>query len=365
MLIIELDDKKENEMKDVFRKWFFKESNLKEFSEIIKEDINLRNIIFNEAILELKKKTIDYYCNIIEKINKDSFEIKDLLQKDEIEEYKNILEEFFFSKFYYESGEYTSKYVKKLSLSENTINYFHKKYKNFRDSQGSKIVEILDIGVCPYCNRNFIDVYSKNNNSYFKGEFDHYYPKSKYPHLALCLFNMIPVCKTCNHEKSNIDKQVLYPYRNKGEDYCKFELSCLTENDKYDITHEKKINNLEEKQYDFTYLMGISDNFKIELKSKETEHQEIVRNTEEVFNLNKKYNNSKLYVKNLLRKRYIFNESYLESISETFNEIFKSPKEAKQVLFSIDLENPNFNERPFSKLTYDILKELGYKNEED
>lgn len=362
MLIIELDNKKENEMKNIFRKWFFKGSNLKEFSEIIKEDINLRNIIFNESILELKKKTIDYYCNIIEKINKD------LSQKYEIEEYKNILEDFFFSKFY---DTESLKYVKKTEesskdkISKKAIDYFHRKYKNFRDSQGAKIVKVLDIRVCPYCNKNFIDIYFKNNKLYFKGELDHYYPKSKYPHLALCLFNMIPVCKTCNHEKNDIDKQVLYPYRNMGEDYCKFELSCLTENDKYDITYENKINDLEKKQYDFTYLMGISDNFKIELKSKDIEHQEIVSNTEEVFNLNKKYNYSKAYVKNLLRKRYIFNESYLENISETFNEIFKSPKEAKQVLFSIDLEEPNFSERPFSKLTYDILKELGYKDEED
>ena len=237
MLIIELDNKKENEMKNIFRKWFFKGSNLKEFSEIIKEDINLRNIIFNESILELKKKTIDYYCNIIEKINKD------LSQKYEIEEYKNILEDFFFSKFY---DTESLKYVKKTEesskdkISKKAIDYFHRKYKNFRDSQGAKIVKVLDIRVCPYCNKNFIDIYFKNNKLYFKGELDHYYPKSKYPHLALCLFNMIPVCKTCNHEKNDIDKQVLYPYRNMGEDYCKFELSCLTENDKYDITYENK-----------------------------------------------------------------------------------------------------------------------------
>lgn len=363
MLIIELDDKKENEMKNIFRKWFYKEDKLKDFSKVVKEDKELKNIIFNETIqeeLKLKKKTVDDYCKMIEKINIDS------TQKDEIEECKNILEDFFFSKFSYDikSQKYTSKYVKETSklLSEEAIKYFYKNYRDFRRDEGANMVKALDIGVCPYCNRNYIDIYSKNKKLYFKGELDHYYPKSKYPHLALSLFNMIPVCKTCNHEKNDINnKQGLYPYRNKGEDYCNFELSWLTENDKYDITYQNEI--LKEKQYDFTYLMGISDNFKIELKSKDIEHKEIISYTEELFNLNKKYNNinSKAYVKNLLRKRYIFNESYLESISETF----ELPKEAKQVLFSIDLEKPNFNERPFSKLTYDILKELEYNNEED
>lgn len=362
MLIIELDDKKENEIKDIFIKWFYRKDNFQKFLKILKEDKELKNIIFNEIIQE--KLNLD--DNVMKEINEDLCKESKIEEIRNVKEIKKILEEFFFSKFSYDikSQKYTSKYVKETLglLSEETIDYFYKKYENFRNSQGAKIAKALDIGVCPYCNRNYIDIYSKNKKLYFKGELDHYYPKSKYPHLALSLFNMIPVCKTCNHEKNDINnKQGLYPYRNKGEDYCNFELSWLTENDKYDITYQNEI--LKEKQYDFTYLMGISDNFKIELKSKDIEHKEIISYTEELFNLNKKYNNinSKAYVKNLLRKRYIFNESYLESISETF----ELPKEAKQVLFSIDLEEPNFNERPFSKLTYDILKKFEYNNEED
>lgn len=366
MLIIELDDKKENEIKDIFIKWFYRKDNFQKFLKILKEDKELKNIIFNETIQE----KLNLKDDVVKEINEDLCKESKIEEIRNMKEIKKILEEFFFSKFSYDikSQKYTSKYAKETLglLSEETIDYFYKKYENFRNSQGAKIAKALNIGVCPYCNRNFIDIYSKNEKLYFKGELDHYYPKSKYPHLALCLFNMIPVCKTCNHEKNDINnKQGLYPYRNKGEDYCNFELSWLTEDDKYDITYQNEI--LKEKQYDFTYLMGISDNFKIELKSKDIEHKEVVSYTEELFNLNKKYNNinSKAYVKNLLRKRYMFNESYLESISETFNKIFKSHKEVKQVLFSIDLEEPNFNERPFSKLTYDILKELGYNNEED
>ena len=52
------------------------------------------------------------------------------------------------------------------------------------------------INVCPYCNRLLIDV---------KGaiQMDHFYPKTIYPMLSLCFFNLIPSCTSCNKLKSD------------------------------------------------------------------------------------------------------------------------------------------------------------------
>ncbi|WP_210456059.1 hypothetical protein [Vibrio crassostreae] len=55
---------------------------------------------------------------------------------------------------------------------------------------------------CPYCNENPIKIV--NNDQRSKGEsrllfdLDHFYPKSKYPYLALSFFNHIPSCGVCN-----------------------------------------------------------------------------------------------------------------------------------------------------------------------
>lgn len=84
-----------------------------------------------------------------------------------------------------------------------------------------KFLEATEIGVCPYCNRTFIqnvDITKTNMNgeiykAEIKGELDHFLNKEKYPYLALCRYNLVPSCPFCNHTKSNADNpNIISPY---------------------------------------------------------------------------------------------------------------------------------------------------------
>ena len=53
---------------------------------------------------------------------------------------------------------------------------------------------------CPYCNRHPLEAYPSDGKTH-KGPLDHFYDKDRYPYLALSIYNLIPVCDQCNHEK--------------------------------------------------------------------------------------------------------------------------------------------------------------------
>lgn len=71
--------------------------------------------------------------------------------------------------------------------------------------------------ICPYCGMEYI---KPTNRS--KKQIDHFLPKRKYPFLALCYYNLIPSCDTCNEspnkgQKNPIDKalegkNIMHPY---------------------------------------------------------------------------------------------------------------------------------------------------------
>ena len=77
-------------------------------------------------------------------------------------------------------------------------NYFEEQYNEFRSSQdqwgGAQLIDELDISVCPYCNRHFMDTYVPDKDGGLKSnaQLDHFYPKDQYPYLVLSLYNLIP-----------------------------------------------------------------------------------------------------------------------------------------------------------------------------
>lgn len=63
----------------------------------------------------------------------------------------------------------------------------------------------MNLKVCPYCEHEFLDVVEVLQGTQTKRtiEFDHFYPKGsdEYPALAMCFYNLIPSCKSCNQLK--------------------------------------------------------------------------------------------------------------------------------------------------------------------
>lgn len=69
------------------------------------------------------------------------------------------------------------------------------------------LVKELDIAVCPYCNRNYVN----SRDDKLGAQMDHFYNKDKYPIFAVSIYNFIPVCGVCNNIKRTIDFYV-YPF---------------------------------------------------------------------------------------------------------------------------------------------------------
>ena len=97
----------------------------------------------------------------------------------------------------------------KLKQEVETFSRIH----NFYDSRIKKNknnvklnLEILGkVHVCPYCNRDYIN---ERNCKFPGGHLDHFFPRSKYPFFAICLYNLIPCCAVCNTKKRTNDLQV-------------------------------------------------------------------------------------------------------------------------------------------------------------
>ena len=90
-----------------------------------------------------------------------------------------------------------------------------KKYKKFiietlykQRFPRQEFVEELQITVCPYCNRNFVNSTYKRTMC----DLDHFYDKETYPILAVSFHNLVPVCHACNHAKAS--KSISYSPHN-------------------------------------------------------------------------------------------------------------------------------------------------------
>ncbi len=346
MIKIKISKKTEDNIKDIWSKWFFKESTINELIEILNSDVNYRKIIFNDDnSFELWKEEFLNEKKILENVKWKEPIIQYIF--DDLSDVEKV------KKKYYKD------------IKKETEEFLKKKYECYRKSNTMiEIINKLDIVVCPYCNRNFIESYTKKNTLgqrrlYFKGDLDHYYSKSEFTALILSFFNLVPSCKVCNHEKLDTLNNTFYPFYDNQEEYI-FSIEELTDNDIYDITFEKAIDDIKNKRYDSTVMQGISDNFKIKIRGIDgNELNQKMKNSNEIFNLEKKYNNSKEYVMELIRKKYIYPDTYKESMFKNFGSVFKDEKEFTNTFFSYVGNKDYLGDRPLSKLTHDVLIQLG------
>lgn len=216
---------------------------------------------------------------------------------------------------------------------------------------------------CPYCNVGYISVIKGREKS-FRAALDHYFPKSKYPFLAISLFNLIPVCDTCNSIKGEKDsKNFIYPYEegfDEGEDICSLQLIP-------DAGHPE-------------VWKGISDSFKIEFRMRNTEsHQSPFgltldfRKSEVEGNeyLERVYDNirnlclEEVYsdchneeIRKLIRDYYEYNTNGIEMILNSLQDLRKDKTHLQEMLFFAFLNKEEWSKSPLNKLKHDLLNQL-------
>ncbi len=230
------------------------------------------------------------------------------------------------------------------TLTEKTREYikteYEELYKKFSGHDTAyEILKVMNVNVCPYCNRQYTFTVKKKTSieKKIRPEFDHFFPKSNCPLLAVSIYNLVPSCGLCNKGKSNSpSEKFLYPYEESFEDKgIHFEIPNVVGNL---LKQEEIVVQLEPVEIHEDLINQYNDSFKIE--SLYEQHSD--------------------YISELLYKNYIFNDEAIESIYSSYKELFNSPSELKQLILG-NYEPDNFNQRPLSKLTKDIIQQLVQK----
>lgn len=224
---------------------------------------------------------------------------------------------------------------------DNGYDTYLSKSETSKEYDAYKLVENIGIRTCPYCNRSYIS-FVKNDEKKTRPQLDHFYPKAIYPFLACSFYNLIPSCSACNHMKSDDDSykdekagKLVHPYNVKDSDfifsYTFDNLDILKSIDKENIRFED------------------------EQKIKITLDRKYEKNND-YFQLETIYQNHRDIVIELILKEINYPKSY---INELINNGFGTEEEIYRFIFSNYLEKDKLHQRPLSKLTKDIVEELG------
>ena len=240
--------------------------------------------------------------------------------------------------------------------------YLKKSYDKIDSELRKKIIDLKNISVCPYCNRNYINSTHKmlhcNNcnqdlfvidevekecpgckqeiNGQTKvvntAQLDHFFPKDSYPLFAVSFYNLIPSCYSCNHVKSNKDLE-----------YSPYDTSFPFDDVK------------------FTYILKSVDEIKIKIDSHNIDFKNGIRD----LGIEELYQSHIDVVNELIWKKEVYTDSYREDLSEILNQtnLELSKAEVSRFITGHYTDKENYGKRPLSKMVTDISKEIGLVGE--
>jgi len=193
----------------------------------------------------------------------------------------------------------------------------------------------INIDTCPYCNRNYIYYLSKKNS--IKPQIDHFYPKTKYPFLAMTFYNLIPSCQTCNglEVKGELDpvrKGLINPY--------------LIENDQFLFSYKPTSSGI---------LGSLLDKHSVEVYLKAPQGNIDVFKLQELYNLHTDHV-VELVIKSKIKYSTTYRD-YLEKYKE--HGLVFSENEIDRMILGNYTNVDEIHKRPFSKLYVDIGLDLG------
>ena len=293
---ISITEQQKKKIEEIYWKWF-STRHLKKFKNIIDEDTILKKIV--DENLDITEESIKAFL---------------LANTNELSKIKKKIDDF------------------QEDISDESKKYILDRYNNFRNSQAGKIVEVFGVLTCPYCNQNYINtVYDKNGRLHFRGDLDHYYNKSKYTALAICLYNLIPTCKVCNQIKSDKEEKIQNPYDTSYTSKIKFKTEFDDQND-------------------LDYLQGKSQNFNIVIDK--TDLSEMDNNEIELFELEERYNNLKRNAQEIIIKAKAYDIQYRKLLEDKF---FIEANDLEKYIFGYTDEHID---RELSRFNRDIMEEF-------
>ena len=228
---------------------------------------------------------------------------------------------------------------------DNVKNAFGQLYDNFTKRKfGKSWAERIGVKICPYCNRNYIFTL---RDSGVRPQYDHFFPKSLYPYLALSMYNLIPCCAICNIAKHDLDtydssiseENFIYPYRDSYGERFNFK-----------ITNGDNINSWLGIAEEYSLTIVADSSASLQLKQKQLI-------TAEKLNLIALYNKHGDFVRDIVRTSYVYDDEYFQSLVQSYPKLFSSISEAKNFVYFNYLEEVDWDKRVLSKLSHDIIEE--------
>ena len=255
-------------------------------------------------------------------------------------------------------------------LLENFINkepklteYLKKSYSKIDSKLRKRIIDLKNISVCPYCNRNYINSTYKmfhcnncNQNLFvindiekeclnckqeIKGltkvvntaQLDHFFPKDNNPLFAVSFYNLIPSCYSCNHMKSN-----------KNIEYSPYDITFP-----FDDVH-------------FTYIPNSVNDIEIKIDSCNSNFKKGIYD----LGIEELYQSHLDVVNELIWKKEVYTDSYKDGLSRILDQtkLELSKAEVNRFITGYYTEKENYGKRPLSKMITDISRELGLIGEE-
>ena len=236
--------------------------------------------------------------------------------------------------------------------------YLKKSYDKIDSELRKKIIDLKNISVCPYCNRNYINstykVFTCNNcnqellvidgtekecpgcKQEIKGltkvvntaQLDHFFPKDSYPLFAVSFYNLIPSCYSCNHVKLNKD-----------------------------LKHSPYDSSFPFDDVKFTYIPKSTDKIEIKIDSRNPDFKNGIR----ILGIEELYQSHIDVVNELIWKKEVYSDSYRDGLSKILNQtaLELSEAELNRFITGYYTDKGDYEKRPLSKMVADIGREIG------
>lgn len=209
-------------------------------------------------------------------------------------------------------------------------------YEAISSLHGHDLVKELNIKTCPYCNRQFIHSFEAERAE--RPELDHFYPKALYPMFCLSFYNLIPSCHSCNHVKLENEMGVNPYHRAFNSRFV------IADKDGHKVT-PSKVYKMTEKE------------LRVRLDGKNAEESL----NSQVLGLESVYDKHADYVKELIDKSMAYDTYARAALINSFQGAGYHPRQVYDFVWGKHLLEAEYEDRPLSKLTKDVLDFLGIR----
>lgn len=209
-----------------------------------------------------------------------------------------------------------------------------------------KVYSKIGIKTCYICNAQYAlaiepetstDASSKQKRYAAKFQFDHYLPKNEYPALSISLYNLFPICSSCNQIKG--DREI-------GIDFFSSDFSRWKD------------------KFKFSILEGSLSEFLIRQKRLQIDFTDHYKYPEGMSCLSDRYDIKGIYntqidlVEELIIRKLKYSDTYKDKLSGSFPELFKNINIEDRIQLGTYTKVEDIHKRPMTKFLQDIDKQL-------